>query len=994
MLKKKAFYLFEILIIIVFFACINTNITKNPQTDKVGSITETIPKDNKNEEYKVKEPSIIKTDTKTDSVSNKTINQNMPCWINNAEPEKCIALKNMSNNWKFFVDKIITNKIEKINDKHKTEIQVKLVSQYIGAIKTYIQGEIKYFQVCLSDETSEQCNNILNEKIKLVSQGTINPNEVEVIEYYIENTNQPEKSVIWGLGRVERIKYEKKLEKILPDDEYVPKVGKVQILHTLDNTNSKYIFEPEELENCSDVETYFNKYITTESKDNLLQKILENVKKKYKQRKEGRYLNKSVMETNSECHKKYNRNCSEDEYLIIESKMQQEYNRIASCWQKMATKRDTDYIEKIKQSSEKSKIYHHYERKFEHLINQWSYQIESQMYNKQRINRLEQIYLSKKLLLNHMYLIFIIVQEDFRDESIRVIEQYSDKLAQHAIIKQGTKYEILKNIILHNGNNYESIKANYKVNISPVTFDRLRIQPRNLSAQIMKYKVTFSSNTAKDCFKENYSILENIKAKTFIIAGNEDISISKESIIKDDIKPELPNMNKIDKDKPLLVLKCNNKSELQNNAYKRWKDIITDINLRNKNKYNIQKLINEVIEDNIKTKKSSISYKIQNDYEKEVILKEIEQSKHEIININKELYNIINVHNILPPTLDNNNQKEEIAEKIKQDWLENLKEKARNEEKNREELNRTQPKVVQVLIDDIFREVNLIDDISVKIKKQFYESYKDLCSSVIIGNIEIVNDKTETNENLAGNIHPILLGYQTPVFMIKPQIDSNSAKCSLPIMLDIRCESIVKSFEYNEKIKEILDQTTNIRWKIQDKIVPMRRLNIDSEWEVPNFNDDFSMNEYYRDYKKFCKSYSNYYAKSNFLYQNFPKIKCLQRFEIEGDLIIDTLRREEWKIFNETNFYNLKRIEEHSSWMLNTDESLERFFKELLLCLERGDVDTKIINMLGNKFYLSSTNVATRSFSALQFDFTNKTIKQDRVASDSILSSILTRKLR
>ena len=534
---------------------------------------------------------------------------------------------------------------------------------------------------------------------------------------------------------------------------------------------------------------------------------------------------------------------------MVEDEMEKKYSRILTCWQNKIKKFDEDYNKERKTSLKNFNNAHQNIFRFGYLLSEWQYQMQLQLNNNDQQKLIEQIYHQKRQLLNSMFLVFMIANDSFRDTNLGVIRKYSVNMGRKEIYENATEYNILKNITLEKGKTRdEHIKADYNIRVTPDHFDSLKILPLKYIAKIMKFKVGFSSNSTELLSQEELDELKKLKAKSFIIAGNENIELDSE-------------------------LNALNSVELKKNTFNKWKEIATNnnISVNEEQKNKIQEFINDVINENIKTKKMSRRY--QNEYEtdKKYIQYELSKNHDKVIKINDELFSILtkfnmhpstNIFNKLPFTVNNLNHIKQLKEDAEKQYLTILENQAAQLENIKNNYDNVQPKIIQLLVDSSFDEENLISEASKKIVSVFNDNKDELCSGALVGSIEMQDHKPMCEKTLIENLKPVLLGFQLPVIKIKPEYDYEQAKFSLPIMLNVRCESIQKSFKYDETNNIILDYSTNISWKVQNKNrYPMKRRGDNEDWEYPRLNNPKAIVEYFNDYQKFCKNYNDFYTK-------------------------------------------------------------------------------------------------------------------------------------
>jgi len=929
------------------------------------------------------------------------IKYNRPCWID-TKPEDCEDIKNIHGNWIFFRGKIITQKIsDELTEKQKKELKFDLISQYSAALKSKIKSEIKYFELCINEETKNQCNDLYNEKIDMVTVGKLKSNEMDIVEHYWEKTGNPGEWVLFALGKINKKNYSKKLNKVFekknkplaPQVPKVPKVPKVpqtdiefvQPIYSISSPseitdifdiNNKYIYDKKELDKCEDVIIDFKPLPDKVKFDDCISIIQNDLKQIYSQRKEGYYLNDRVLHTDSECLKRKQKCRSRSDSSFVKDEMDKKYARTISCWQNSIKNKDTEYMNKRKNSLIQFEKADHDVKKFQHLLSKWNYEIDLQRHYKEQIILIETIHQQKKQLISFMYLVFTIANDDFSDINIEVIDKYSVKMAKKEIYNQVTEFNVLKSILLERGNKRnEYIKADYNIRIAPEQFDALEIFPERFMAKLMKFKVGFSSSTTELLDEQDISELKNIKANSYIIAGTEKIELD------DNLKPV-------------------NQVQLKIEAFNQWKKIaaIDEITVSEENKNIIQKLVNDVIDENIKARKTLNEYQIDFEIELRKIQNKIDKNNYRIKIINHDLSDLLDTMHVLPYSVRNLNEKKQILSDVENRYLPYLKNLATQKELITKKLMNVQHSVEQMLIESTLEQVNLITQASERIERVINDSQNDLCSGAFVGSYEIHNNKPVHEESMIENLQPILVGYQLPIIKIKPE--GKHAKFSMPIMLKVRCESIQRSFNYDEAMNVIVDLSTNVSWKVSNNRYPMRRINNNEDWEYPRLNNSKDIESYLNDYKQFFTNYNKFYQKvsNTYIYQKYPQIKYIKRFSIESNnnsiLIKDFLRQEEWKIIENITYNGLLMKIRKSSWDVNTVESLERFFYEVKANLDKNQLDLDIIKTLSDRYFWTSTKVTTRTLATITFDFKGGQLAEKPQLKEDVGVAIVTRKMR
>jgi len=921
-----------------------------------------------------------------------------PCWLKKI-PEDCENFKAFKDNWFFIVDHIITQKQSEDTTEHQRRVlQTQLNAQYIAKLESNIIRKIKYYAECLNEETKDQCHTLFQDKLKLISKGTIEADEIEICEIYWESTGKPDEWKLFGLGKFDKGRYLDKLNLVLKGKSLSPtqktdpiKPSEMQYVYSIsspsemtdifDISAQKYIDVPEEISTCNDIQIKFTPLPKYGTLDDCINSIKHSLKKIYSNIKAGTYLDNRVLEINSECTKKGCTN--EHDYVVVEDEMEKKYNRTVSCWQSRIKQIEVEYINKKKAALLNYKDIHHSITRFNRILSEWSDEMDIQIENNEEKKLIEDMYLQKEKLLNTYFLVFTIATSGHQPTNSRVIRKYSIKLAQNELLNQATKYNILKNILLENGVlKYENILANYNIRITPDYLNQLKIIPRQYIAKIMKYKVGFSSSSTKLLSDEERSELIGLKAKSFIIAGNEDI------ILDDRLEPI-------------------NQAQLKEKSYKNWINIASNalnikITIEEEKRNSIQYLINEVIDANIMTQKTAILY--QNEYfdEKKEMHKKIQNNQSKIQKLNDELFSMLNTKDVLPFTVDGQRHKELVFSDVKKRYLTYLHKVASQKELIVDRLNSVQPKIVQLLIDSYLDEEFFIAQASNKIKTVFKDNQEEFCSGAFHGSIGTQHNKSSHDEFFREIINPVLVGYRLPVIKIMPDYDNEQARFSLPIILQVQCESkqiFFEYFKYSETDNVILDYSTNIQWKVLTNRYPMTRKNDNDDWDYPSLKSPNEVDQYLNNYQHFCKNYNNFYQEITNRYKylmNYPDIVCIKRFMVDKNhqdwVIRDLLRQEEWNIIENVNYSNLRASIRNSNWIINTVESLSLFFNELKASFERDNVNHDIVNMLSNKYFWTSSNFSTRTKLTIMLDFDTGQLKGIPEKKENSRTGIVTRK--
>ena len=954
--------IFALIFPCIFFSCISPTSQQKQQTIQ------------QEQEISQKEQQNITDITDLES------NYNRPCWLN-TKPEDCPDIMNITGDWIFFRDKIVTQKFsEEITKKQDLQLKSQLMGQYCETLKSKIKSVIKYHETCINEETKEQCNKLFSEKINLISDCKTKSNEIEIFKYYWEETKNSGEWFLFGLGRIDRRIYRKKLNFVLETEKAIPNIQKqpieeieVRQLNSISspaiitdvtdsgNSMTNFIQDEDEKEGiCNNVKIDYiplPKQVTNHDCISLIQQKLQNI---YSQRQDGFYMDKRVLDTNSECLKTQHRCNTDRDLLKVVDEIDKKYSRIVNCWQKQIKKLDRDHFHSRKNALMQFKKAHHNSKRFEHLLSEWSYEIDLQIFNNEQKNIIEQIYLQKKQLLNAIYLVFTIANDSFSDINLRVIKNYSVKLARNEIIKQSVEYNVLKNIILEQGNTRnEHLQVSYNIRVEPDYFDSLELMPNLYKAKVMKFKVGLSLNTTKMLNDEEQAELSALKAQSFIIAGNEDIELDE-------------NLSAI------------NQAQMKNESYYNWKHISekNGIRIREQQRNTIQRLINEVINENIETQKTSRRYQIDYEIDKRKIQREIDNNVSKIREINEDLSSMLNAIQVLPMKIIDYNNKNKILEEVSNKYSNYLINEAKEKELAYENLNNVQSKTVQRLIDSSFDGEYPIKQASQKIAQILNNSQDEFCSGALVGSIEIQNNKTIHEESKVENIRPVLEGYQLPVIKIKH--DKDQAKMTIPILLKVRCESIQNFFTYDEQSNVINDLTTNISWEIQTNRYPRRRIGETEDWMSPRLISPELINKYINDYNTFCSNYQIFYQKisNKYIYQNYPVIKCMKRFSVykinNVKLIRDMLKEEEWKVIPDISYNDLLAKVKNSDWQINTIESLVLFYNELKSNFKNERYNSEIIDMLSNKYFWTSSDYSTRTLSTILLDFEKDTLEKPK----------------
>jgi len=943
------------------------------------------------------------TSTQSDKMRGTVLNEHemlnkRPCWLKKA-PEDCEKIKNIKGSWIFFVDHIVTRKeSEEMTEQQRQLLQTQINSQYIEKLESKIISKIKYHTECINEDTKDQCDALFQAKLKLISQGTVQANEIEICKIFWEKSNTHGEYKLFGLGKFDKKRYLDKLSLVLDGKSHLPtkkpipiQTSKRQLAYSISSPSEMtdlfdtpakiYWDDLEENETCNDIKIQYTDLPKQITYDGCVSTIQNEFKKIYLDRTDnGKYIDHRILETNNECMKKGEGCNVEHDYVGVEDEMEKEYNRTVSCWQSKIKQLEAEYINKKKEALLAYKDTHHNVTRFNHILYEWSYEMDVQIKNDEEKKLIDEMYQQKEKLLNTYYLVLTIANSGHQPTNSRVIRKFSIKLAKNELLKHATTYNILKNILLENGTlKYEDILANFNIRIMPDHFNQLKIIPRQFIAKVMKFKAGVSSSSTKLLSAEELSELTDLKTKSFIIAGNEDI------VLNDRFEPT-------------------NQVQLKEESYQSWKEIAfkKKITVEEDKRNSIQELINEVIDANIKAKQTAIRY--QNEYlaEKEEMNKKIQNNTSNIQKLNAELFSMLHKRNVLPFTVEGQNHKESILSDVKQRYLTYLHQVASQKERTIDGLNNVQPKIFQLLVDSSldYDDEFVISQASKKIATVFKDNQEEFCSGALHGSIGIRNNKQVNNKSFREGINAVLVGYHLPVIKIKPEYDNEQARLSLPIMLKIRCESIQISFKYDSPNNVILDYATNIQWKVKENRYPRKRNSDKDEWYFPSLNNPKEVDQYMNDYHKFCLNYNNFYqAISNkYIYQNYPELTYIKRFSVEKNnqdwIIKDMLRQEEWKLIENINYNDLLVRVRHTNWIVNTSESLEVFFNELKSNFKRDKVNNDIVNMLSNKNFWTSTDISTRTKATIMLDFNQGKSEEEAKVKESKCVGIVTRKTR
>jgi len=900
---------------------------------------------------------------------------NRPCWLKR-KPETCEDITKNPDNWIFLVDTIITkNKTTRLTEEQQRALHTQLNAEYLANLESKIISEIKYHTVCMNDETKDQCKTLFQNKVELISKGNISSNEIEICETHWEKTGNSEEWKLFGLGKVDKRRFQDRLNFALKGNSSLPtetpkpvksseaySISSPHEMTDLFTPPKKYLDDPEDITRCNDIKFKYTDLPRHTTLKDCISSIQNEVESMYRQRRDGIYLDDRVLETNSEC-KKGNQECrTKNDYVMVVDEMEREYNRIVNCWQNSIKSIYTGHIDKKKDAILQYKNAHHDVKRFNNLLSEWSYEMDVQIKNQEQYKLIEEMYQQKENLLNYYYLVFTVAISEHQPTNSTVIRKYSRRLAINEIFNQATKYNILKNILLENGElKYERILANYLIRITPDYFNQLTIIPYEYVAEIMKFQVGVSSKSTELLSDKDRSELLELKTKSFIISGSEDITLDS-------------TLNPIDQ------------AQLKNKTYQNWNKIAFNnkIDVEDKKKTIIQRLINDVIDANIKAKKTAIRY--QNEYleEKEKMDKKIQDNESKIKKINKDLFSMIHRRDVLPSTVEDQHHKESILSDVRQRYFNFLHEVASENERTIARLNSVQPRIMQLLVDSSldYDDEFFLEQASEKIETVFEDNQENFCSGAFSGNIGILNNRPTHDISLRESINPVLVGYRLPVIKIKPEYGRKQARFSLPVMLKIRCESIQISFKYDKADNVIIDYSTNTRWKLEENRYPRKRKDDNDVWSFPELSSTADIDQYLNDYHEFCVNYSNFQRgiTNKYLYQNYPKIKCIQRFRLDKNnlswIIRDELRQEEWKIIKNMNYSDLLAEIRNTKWKMNTIESLENFFNELEANFKQNKENHDIVKMLSNKYFWTRSKYSTQAKLIIMLDFENDQIKE------------------
>ncbi|KPA19533.1 secreted protein [Candidatus Magnetomorum sp. HK-1] len=125
-----------------------------------------------------------------------------PCWMIETDPNKCEEYKEESAVYLFFatsMSKKLTN--SNITDSNKEDLLKHLRGEYASMIKSKVTSIVKDKITCKKQGEEKSCEEEFYEKINIISEAHINPEEIKLRDYFIKNLDV-NKQELYGLGCV------------------------------------------------------------------------------------------------------------------------------------------------------------------------------------------------------------------------------------------------------------------------------------------------------------------------------------------------------------------------------------------------------------------------------------------------------------------------------------------------------------------------------------------------------------------------------------------------------------------------------------------------------------------------------------------------------------------------------------------------------------------------------------------------------------------------
>ena len=927
------------------------------------------------------------------NTSNVTKNKKKPCWITHM-PKNCEDFSNDAEIWSFYKDSLIidskeaiieinesknTNCSQQAINKYKSDLKEMLASEFIEELTCTIKSEIESKISC----REEKCQDKISHKLNIKSRFEMNPDEIELIDYYCENLDNEQQ--FWGLGRVKKSYYNNQLQLLLKQtrSEFTQPVKNEEDSDkkNISVTNNQKKITVHKI-NCDNNKL---KFITLpKTKDKIIEMIENEFTQIYnsKIKEKGYYPGNNVLETHSE---KFKRNKNTN---IINSEIQKEFFNNMKCWQAFSKEVDNNYMEDIRKLMTDINNHDNNVNRLNDCLNTWAFSIKSINALRKEADTFKKFYNNKQTLQSRYFLTLTLACSNDIGHNIDFIRSNADELAKKEILKTGILIKIENEYNEQDTYYNETLRSSYTARITPEFFEKLQLTPNQVKdhyrGRFRKFKIDMVEKEHK---KLQQSPDFDIKStKSFIISGSEAISVKEDN----------------------GKFYCDNISTIQNNSYKRWIDFINNEKLiiSSDEKDKIRELINGTVYDNCR---SHILRK-ENDKQKNEKLNEIENKINDFkdtIQKNIRLFSkILKALNIIENevTFTNDLSNNEIISQQKKEYqikyIEPYNKKLIQLRDKHWKFINNQPRIKQILIEAPYDYLEIGKKVKDEINKKLNKNMDSLCPDINWGHKLFFNKKKINDEMGSISIEPQLNEFLIPQILIVNDPIDDFAQCSVPILLKINCVSQQKTFLFHADTNEIEDIENEYFWKtnlINQQYIPMRRKKGSEKFiSISSLNNDDLSYKFYNDYKTFCSAYNQY--RDNMIQgydsKNLPEIKCIKQFnKLDNNNFFDNIRSEQWQIRNEANYYEMLITSKNTNWMTNTFANLEQLFFEVKRAFEENEIDKDIIMMLSGKAFWTNTKIDNQYISVAFFDFTkNYLIEEPRKKNDKFFI-IFTKKI-
>ena len=936
---------------------------------------------------------IEKNDDKKADIENKTLinnkkimtNNKQPCWID-TNPNNCEKFKEDSKVYHFFSTSIpmsFTN-YNKPETK-ESDLLKHLRGEYVSKIKSKIKSNIYYKLTCQKQGNNEQCEQKINEYIEMFSEGTVGSKEIELHDLFIKNRDD-KKQNLHGLGRVLKTNYEMRIEEfrnlisnipqknidLINEQTSIqnPNKDEKSIQNQKPNKNEKGIQKPKNefkwirKDQCVDIP--FTNFTSENQIQSLYKEITVMLDSEIKEgAREGIYDNDRVMETNSEIYKA-NQDKTPEMINYYEEQTQKKMDTIIRCYEKKIREIRDKYSEKEMELFEKYNKESVKLTSFLKNLAEWEILIKQSLQYQSEVAELKRIFGERIRSLSHTYLTFIYANERSTNKNEKIINEYADQLVERELKKNKVKHYVTKQIQVQDNFAKVVLEDKYEVIIEKASTDGISFKPSSgCRAKIQKYLMIESPKNQRHKGEDIESI-EELRAKSFILLGSDDVQLSYREEQKDYI--------------------CINCDELQN-VYSLLKDQSKEILDISKQKEKIQRFIKDVIMDNVQMVKTYSSLK--KDFEQRLTNKKrnISQNNKKIRDLDKKMKKLLKIESpkpLLPISVRNqtsvrSNQEEidRLKETIKKQYEKKIREvigtilsKLQEHKKNKEII--------------VFSVIDKTEELQLEVlKKHIKEKYESIietaCPTVHKGKSTSTNmGPFHTEETTYRVTRPMIKGYAFPALRIKMIEGTDSRHYSLAMALKINCKSCQDEYRFIPKLNEILDVSKNYYWEVVvGSLMPQVRKSDKSVYE----------NSVYQEYLDFCEGYESFLEKMTFspYFQNWPRIKCLPGL-VYNDLskiILDYERREKWYFFtNKVNFSDVIGQSRNKGMRIMSYEKTKQLLTTIEKAVKAGDIDAQVLNQLrGKQFWTNSregkrvSTIELRSDSSIYEDLVQRKTK-------------------